>query len=108
VLGFEFQKGQTINGTTRLLVPIEMPILALRASRNFLRELLKVNFVVSSFGWQAERGGLGRVDFSYSLSDAWKWQVGYVYYIQGDEFGPFYGLKQHDRIFTQLRWDFSL
>ncbi len=107
-VGLELQKGQTISGSTKLLVPIEMPIIALRISRNMLRELLRVSFVASTFGWQAERGGLMRADISYSLSDSLKWQLGYAYYIQGDQFGPFYGLNQHDRIFTQLRWDFSL
>ena len=57
---------------------------------------------------QPKRGGLFRVDLSYRILDQLKAGVGYIHYLTGEEFGPFYGLEEHDRLFAQLRWDFTV
>jgi hypothetical protein len=97
--------------------PPNIDILAIRANSTFFRERITVSGVISliapqwsqpSAAHRPERGGLLRFDASYRLLDSLKLALGYIHYLSGDDFGPFYGLEDHDRVFTQLRWDFNV
>ena len=59
-------------------------------------------------GWTAKGGWLFRGEASYEILDGLKTGLGYVTYQPGDDFGLFYGLHDHDRLFTWLRWDFRV
>ena len=97
--------------------PPNIDIIALRANSTLFRERVTVSGVISLIAprWseasalhRPERGGILRFDASYRLRDDLKLALGYIHYMSGDDFGPFYGLEEHDRVFTQLRWDFIL
>ncbi len=91
-----------------LLLPVEAPALALRVMYTALNEKLNASAVATMFGWQAEVGFLARFELSYRFVDAVTLAAGFVTYHPGDEFGPFYGLDRHDRLFIKLRWDFTI
>ena len=117
-IGLEVQNGFQFSGPDNLLIPVDIPIIALRLSKNLLKERLSVNVIASAFdlsgstentiGLELTRGGLWRADASYQLNDSLKLQLGYIMYYSGRQFGPFFGLETHDRIFAGLRWDFTL
>lgn len=115
----EYQRGALIGSgpESPFFFPPDIDIIAIRANTTLLREKLLLSAVVSMIApkWsspqelhQPERGGLLRVDATYRLLDQLKLNIGYVHYLSGDTFGPFYGLEKHDRLFAQLRWDFNV
>ena len=119
MLSIDYQKGFLVGEEPDkpFFVPPTLDILALRATRTFWRERFSTG-VVASFivpqwstpsKWlQPKRGGLIRADLSYRLLDQLKASLGYVHYLTGEAFGPFYGLDEHDRLFMSLRWDFTV
>ena len=118
-LSLEYQKSFLVSDTPEkpFFVPPNLDVIALRAQRTFWRERLSASAVFTMIApqWgepsqlhQPQRGGLARVDLSYRLRDQVKLGLGYVHYFTGEDFGPFYGLESHDRLFAQLRWDFTL
>ena len=118
-LSIEYQGGQLLGSNKDLafFVPPNLDILAMRASHTFGRERFSASAVLSMLvpQWsnpsqlhKPERGGLFRLDVSYRVLDQLKASLGYIHYLTGEEFGPFYGLEEHDRLFAQLRWDFTV
>lgn len=112
-LAAEYQKSSLLGEEPEqpFLFPPNLDVLALRVSSNFLRERLSLSGVVSLIQPRlsgAERGGIIRVDTTYKALDDLHLSLGYIHYLTSDEFGPFYGLEEHDRVFTQLRWNFTL
>ena len=118
-LSVEYQRGFLLSEEPSLsfFVPPTLDIVALRASRTFWRERFNASAIASMIvpRWtepsrfhDPKRGGLLRLDLSYRILDQLKLGVGYVHYMTGDEFGPFFGLEEHDRLFAQLRWDFTI
>ena len=111
-LSAEYQQGALLGEDRELFIPPSTPLVSLRASQALLRERLSLNLVALSFGPSersiGERGALVRADALYKLTDQLKVSAGYVHYLPGDDFGPFMGLNEHARLFTQLRWDFTL
>ncbi len=118
-LSVEYQRGFLIGDAPSepFFIPPNLEIIAMRAQRNFWRERFSAGLVLSMIApqWaspsalhQPERGGLVRADLSYRLLDQLKLGVGYVHYLTGESFGPFFGLEEHDRLFAQLRWDFTI
>ena len=106
-LALEYSQGSTLGESYEFFVPPTMPIFSARASRKLLRERLTLNALALTFD-SLSRGGLARVDALYTLTDQLKLSVGVIEYFAGDDFGPFYGLDEHARVFGQLRWDFTL
>ncbi|MEZ4437293.1 MAG: hypothetical protein R3F65_33285, partial [bacterium] len=82
----------------------------LRFTRLALRQKLQLSAVATVFGLTAEHGWLLRAEAEHAFADGFSAGVGYVHYGTGrdGEFGPFYGLDEHDRVFARLRWDFTL
>lgn len=111
-LSVEYQQGALLGEERELFIPPSTPLLSLRASQSLLRERLSLNLVALSVGPNSSsigaRGALIRADALYKLTDQLKLSAGYVHYLPGDDFGPFMGLDEHARLFTQLRWDFTL
>ena len=121
----EYQDARILDGKDQtFLIPPDLGIFAGRISAQLLKETLNLNAVFSLIDFQAQsslfgddvsgfqldisRGAFARIDAQYALNDHFKLQIGYAHYWAGDEFGPFYGLTRHNRLFTQLRWDFTL
>ena len=118
-LSLEYQGGQVIAQESDLtfFIPPNLDILAMRVNHTFGRERFTAGAILSMIvpQWstpsqlhQPKRGGLFRLDFGYRVLDQLKVGLGYVHYLTGEEFGPFYGLEKHDRLFAQLRWDFTV
>lgn len=114
-LSLEYQQSYVVDnpersgGTLEFLVSPENPLMALRYSRNFLRETLQLSAVATVFGAAPFRGAMGRAELSYELRDALKIGCGYAIFVPSEEeFGPFYGMTTHDRLYFTTRWDFLL
>lgn len=112
-VGFELWKPIMLSdpseGTGQeLLAPLDAPLMALRASYTMLNETLSFSAAVTMVGWTGEVGVLARGEVSYKPIDALSLSLGFVTYHPGDEFGPFYGLDRHDRLFLRARWDFTI
>ncbi|MCA9544011.1 MAG: hypothetical protein KC613_06455, partial [Myxococcales bacterium] len=105
----EVQKGFLLDGPDDVLLPVEAPIAAVRATYSLLRERLQLAAAATAIGWTAERGWLVRGQAQYQIGDGFSVSAGYISYQPGrsaTDFGPFYGFEEHDRLFTQVRWDF--
>lgn len=109
-IGLELQAGRFFDRPDDLLFPADAPIISARIVRQAMRQKLRLLATASAFGATAEHGWLLRAEASYALTDTGSLAVGYVHFGAGDEgeFGPFYGLTEHDRAFMRLRWDFDL
>ena len=112
-LGLEYQESVLLRPpapetSQPLLTPIDTPMLAFRAVYTALDDKLTLSAVASMFGWQAEVGFLARAEVNYAVVDGLTLGLGFVTYQPGEDFGPFYGLDRHDRIFFRLRWDFTV
>lgn len=107
-LAIEGSKSYLFDRPDVLLFPVDAPIMMLRGMHQAMREDLTLLLAVSAIGWQAEYGWLARAEASYKLAQALKLSLGYITYQPTDEFGPFAGLKSHDRLFARLRWDFAI
>ena len=104
----EFGKSWVTNGDSNLSLPLDEPVLLLRASYALMRQRLQLSAAASLIGWTVDGGWLVRADVSYEILDGLKVGLGGVTYQPGDDFGALYGLDTHDRIFTWLRWDFRV
>ena len=118
-IGAEYQRGALIGDEPNqpFFFPPNIDLVVLRFNTTQLREKLTLGAVLSLIQprWseparlhEPKRGGLIRLDATYRLLDQLKLGLGYIHYLQSDAFGPFYGLEKHDRVFTQLRWDFTV
>ena len=109
IIALEIHKPWIIDEPDNLLFDAGAPTIMLRASYSTLREDLQFMLVGMMMGWTAELGWIVRGEISYKLIDGLKLSGGYITYQPGDdEFGPFFGLDSHDRIFVKLRWDFRI
>ncbi|MCB9529206.1 MAG: hypothetical protein H6703_02105 [Myxococcales bacterium] len=109
-IAVEAQAGLFFDRPDDLLFPADAPTFALRFTRLALRQKLQLSAVATVFGLTAEHGWLLRAEAEHAFADGFSAGVGYVHYGTGrdGEFGPFYGLDEHDRVFARLRWDFTL
>ncbi len=108
MVGFEVQKPYIIDKPDNLMFPADAPTFVLRGSYQLLRQRLTLSVVLMSMGWNMEYGWLGRAEASYEILDGLEIYGGYVTFQPTDEFGPLFGLEDHDRIFVKLRWDFQV
>ncbi len=109
-LAVEMTKGLLLDEPQDLFFPLGAPAAALRISRTFLRETLRVDAAATALGWTAQYGWLARVETQYAVMDGLKLGAALVHYGAGDddEFGPFTGLDSHDQLLAKLRWDFTI
>lgn len=109
-IALEAQAGVFFDRPDDLLFPVDVPTFAARFTRLAMREKLRLLATATAFGLTAERGWLLRAEADYAFADGFGAAIGYVHYGTGrdGEFGPFYGLDDHDRVFARLRWDFTL
>ncbi len=109
-IGLELAGGRFVERPDDLLFPADAPRLSLRVVHQAMRQKLRLLATASAFGATAEHGWLMRAEATYSVADGAAITAGYVHFGQGDdgEFGPFYGLDEHDRAFLRVRWDFDL
>ena len=114
--GLELQQGYVIASPERdggrpveLLWPVEAPQLALRFDHRFLRDRAWLQFVLLLIGVDPFNAFVARGELGYALSDTLALSFGFLAYVPAEtEFGPFYGLARNDRIYCNLRWDFTL
>ena len=108
-IGFEATRGLFVDAPDDQLFPADATSLALRLSRTFLRETLRVDGAATTVGWRGQYGWLSRIEATYELTDALKLSLTYVHFGVGDddEMGPFMGLVDHDQVLTKLRWSFT-
>ena len=108
-LDLEYGQSWLQKDIANIVYPVDIPALALRVSRAFLREDLRVNFAISALGFELEQGWIGRFDCAYTLDDGIKVGLGAITYQPGTkERSPLEGLSTHDQIFGTFRWDFNL
>ena len=117
----EFSDGWVKDGGVNLTFPVAQAQLAARASHSLMRERLEFvgvfagmgltlpgeeedgtarEFAVLQYGW------FGSLSGSYEVADGLHATLGYVTYHEGEELSPLIGFNTHDRLFTQVRWDF--
>ena len=108
-IGLESTRGLFIDAPENQLFPADATSLALRISRTFLRETLRVDGAATTIGWRGQYGWLSRVEATYEMTDALKLSLAYVHFGTGDddEMGPFMGFQNHDQVLTKLRWSFT-
>jgi hypothetical protein len=107
-LALEFWKPWLVHQHDDLLFDANAPFIAFRGSYKLLRETLTISLAATMVGWKANMGLLIRGEVSYMIRDGLQISGGYITYRPGDDFGPFYGLGDHDRFFARLRWDFQM
>lgn len=108
-IDLEYGQSWLHNEIKDIVYPVDIPALALRISRSFWREDLRINLAVSALGFELEQGWLGRLDLSYVLVDGMKVGFGGITYQPGsEERSPLEGLSTHDQVFGTFRWDFVL
>ena len=78
---------------------------ALRFSRSFQNERLRMTFLAVVIGQQAEDGAAYRLAFDYDLRDALTIGGGVLLFEEGD-LPPFNAIDQNDRVFFNLRYSF--
>lgn len=79
--------------------------IALRLTRSFWRERLRVTLLGIVLGIDARDGSIARADLEYDLADALTASVGVLLY-QSGELPPLDGWERNDRIFFGLKWSF--
>ena len=110
VIGVEGTRSLLLSDTEGLLFPLDSLALAARVSYLMLRERLRLDAAITSFGDAFELGGLARIETTYSYVDGLKIGAALTHFQSGDEdeFGPFSGLDDLDQLIFKLRWDFTL
>ncbi|MEN8142225.1 MAG: DUF1302 family protein [Thermodesulfobacteriota bacterium] len=78
--------------------------LAVRVSRDFFHETVKLTALAMVFGDQAQQGALERLTTTYVPADNWSITTGAVFYESGDS--PLTGFGDNDRVFLEVRYDF--
>ncbi len=78
-----------------------------------LTDDLELEAVVSMLGWSSrhaffEAGWIARLQLTYSIVDELKASLGYIYYEPETGLGMLSGLTNHDRLYLNLRWDFTI
>ena len=108
MIGFEVSKPYLVDKPDNLMFPADAPTFVLRGQYQLLRQRLTLSLVLMSMGWNMEYGWLGRAEASYEILDGLNVYAGYVTFQPTREFGPLFGLEDHDRLFVKLRWDFQV
>lgn len=91
-----------------LLWPVMRTSLALRWMQTIGDDLFRFNIFAILIGLPPVSGGVLRAELERRLRDGLILSAGYIMYIAGEKFGPFYGFTRNDRAQVQLRWDFTL
>ncbi len=79
--------------------------IALRITRNFLRERLRATFVGVALGWDARDGAVLRFDVEYDVLDALTVGAGLLLYQKGD-LPPLDTWADNDRLLFSVKWSF--
>jgi hypothetical protein len=90
-----------------LLWPVMSTMLGFRWLQTFGADVLRVNLVAAVIGLERYNGSFVRAELARTLREGLLLSAGYVAYLPGEEFGPFYGFERNDRVQLQLRWDFG-
>ena len=108
-LGVEIQRPLLLTTLTDALYPVEMGVVSGRVVGNYLRERLRVVFVLTAFGLQENFGQLLRSEASYEIRDGFRTSLAYVHYRppSSDVLGPLSGMGEHDQVLLVARWDFQ-
>jgi hypothetical protein len=113
-IGLEVQKAYVFDRPTAqndgfvLLWPVERWSAALRWMQDFAGEAVQLNLMAGVIGLDHFNGGFIRAELAYNAGAGVRISGLYVKYLAGQEFGPFYGFEDNDRIQLVLRWDFVL
>ncbi len=112
---FEYEQHYVIDSPERdgdssieFQFPVEQPQFAAVWQQTFLQERLSLDIRAILFGIWQYSGWLAKADLAYELFDNVKAGIGYATFQPNDEFSWIYGMKSHDRILANLRWDFLL
>jgi len=114
-LVFEYEQNYVFNNpgreedsTIKLQYPVEQPRFAVVWQQTFLEERLSLDIQAYLFGIWQYTGWFAKAELAYEIFDNVKAGIGYATFQPNNKFGPLYGMKSHDRILLNLRWDFLL
>ncbi len=79
---------------------------ALRISRPFFRERLKLTALAVGFGERLQHGGIVRLFGDFELSDAWKAEAGILIFIGGPDPGLGGRFDSNDRLYARIKYSF--
>lgn len=108
MISVELGKGIFIDEPDALLFPLDAMTAAIQGNYQAFRDDLEITAVALFLGETVQYGWLLRAEARYRIRDTFKIGGGIVTYHPGDEPGPLLGLDEHDRVFLDLRWDFTL
>ena len=91
MVGLEVQRTVGLEEAPSALFPITALQSALRVSRTFLNEDMRLDAAATAVGLQAQYGWLARAEFAYVLQDNLQLGMMYVHYGAGNnaDVGPF-------------------
>jgi hypothetical protein len=106
---YVFDNPERHTGSQRtLLLPVESTQVGLRLSYNFFHDKMQLSALTILFGIYKPNAALVYTDLRYALAGGLWLALGGIVYIPSAHFGPLYGFNDNDRLFAELRWDFTL
>ncbi len=102
----EFAQGYVPEGTDDMVFPVGVTQYGLRFSRALLKQRLEIVGLGLGLGLTFEYGFTGSLSATYTIADGLKATLGYITYQPGELASPIVGFDTHDRLFTQIRYDF--
>ncbi len=108
----EFSERFFVKDYPEPLYPVDAASLAFGYMRSLV-DVLSLEAIISLLGWNAkhgffESGWIARLQLTYNIVDALKMTLGYIYYEPETGLGILSGLTNHDRLYLNLRWDFTI
>jgi len=108
----EFSKRFFVDDYGTPLYKIDSPSIALGYLHNLLDDL-ELELIFSLLGWSTkygffESGWIARLQLNYNIIDEIKLTAGYIYYKSEAELDILSGLTDHDRLYLNFRWDFTI
>ena len=79
---------------------------ALRATQSYINQTLDLTLLYNAYGKNLDEGGFIRVWFDYDISDKFTSSFGVINYINSDEVNYFKTIKDNDRIFASIAYNF--
>ena len=79
---------------------------ALRATQSYINNTLDLTLLYNGYGKNLDEGGFVRVWADYDISDTFTSSFGYINYLSSDNPNYFEMIKDNDRVFASLAYNF--
>ena len=79
---------------------------ALRATQSYINQTLDITFLYNAYGKDLNNGGFARLWADYDISDKFTSSFGYIDYLSSNEPNYFEMIKDNDRLFASMAYNF--